>query len=470
MALSLVLLVGAGLFLRSFVKLTTLDLGFDRANILMMHTEARTASIPPEKWMATWDEIERRLALCPACCLRAVPNTPVSGYEWNQNIHADAPSPPTGDASLVYLNAVTPAYFRTLRIPLLAGRDFSVEDSATSPKVALINQTMARKFYSNLNPLGRFFRMAEDQGKLGEPIQIVGVVRDSKYESLREGDYACAYFPVSQTPGFGGGPNFLIRTAVRPSALVSLIQSTVAGVDKSISLQFDTLARQVDDSLVQERVLATLSGFFGGSGVAAGHGRAIRRYKLQVTLRQTEFGVRMALGASELDRAAGDEGYCRRTGGRSGGGRVHFPRHNDRAFEVVVWTRGAGHRNHDGSDLPSRRGGVHHGLLARPSSDTRRSHGSAAVRIKGGAIQLPKNALCKLWIRLAVDNRNSHLWFSKTRADCKIDNIAAALPPLFCYNSGPCFDSLSCASERWFASCGRVGASSRISRSANNLH
>ena len=261
-ALSMVLLVGAGLFLRNFVKLMTLDIGFDRANVLMMHTEARTAGIPPEKWMATWDEIERRLSSLPGVlsasrCLF----TPVSGYEWNQNVHADSPNSPTGDASLVYLNAVTPAYFRTLRIPLLAGRDFEVQDTATSPKVAIINQTMARKHYHDLNPLGRYIRLEEDQGKLGDPFQIVGVVRDSKYESLREEDYACAYFPVSQAPGFGGGPNFLIRTSVRPSAMVSLIQSTVEGVDKSISLQFDTLARQVDDSLVQERVLATLSCF-----------------------------------------------------------------------------------------------------------------------------------------------------------------------------------------------------------------
>jgi putative ABC transport system permease protein len=298
MALSLVVLVAAGLLLRSFVKLVMLDIGFDRSNVLIMHTEARTAGIAPEKWTATWDEIEQRLGGLPGVVSvsRAL-MTPISGFEWNQNLRADSPNPPSGDASLTYLNSVSPGFFRTLRIELLAGRDFNAQDTATSQKVAIVNQTLARRFYPDLNPVGRTFRLEGEQGKLGPPFQIVGVVGDSKYVSLREETPPTAFFVLTQQTGFGGGPNFLIRTAARPSAELSLIQSAVESVDKSISLDFNTLSQQVDDSLIQERVLATLSGFFGGLALLLAMIGLYGAVSYMVAQRQTEFGIRMALGA-----------------------------------------------------------------------------------------------------------------------------------------------------------------------------
>ena len=300
-AVSLALIIGAGLLLGSFKKLATLDPGFRPSDVLLVSMSHPTRPGSNVDMHSVSEQVLRRVRALPQVAAASVSQiTPLSNTSWNEDMVVDGFSPKSDMDGVAYFNSVSNDYFRTLGTPLRAGRDFNDGDRLGGAKVAIVNETMARHFYKRADPVGRTFRIRVGDRTEG-PYQIVGVVKDAKYQTLREETLATAFIPVAQDTTIGGGLNLDLNLEVRTSGTGAIdlpsLKKALLEIDPALSLRFRRFATQVDDSLRRERLLATLSGFFGGLALLLATMGLYGVLSYNVARRRNEIGIRVALGA-----------------------------------------------------------------------------------------------------------------------------------------------------------------------------
>jgi putative ABC transport system permease protein len=300
-AMSLLLIVAAGLFIRTFSSLSNLQLGFDRNPILVANVNAARALSVPEERAAFYERLRQAAAGVPGVASAAASAvTPVSGSTWQYTIERvdDRQIANSRDDRSVYVNLVSPGWFQTFGTRFLGGRDLTDRDTKTAPHVAIVNEAFARKFMNGANPIGHHFRQPDYPDRPAFDQEVVGYVQDAVYRSLRAPVPATIYVPITQHPEPPSGISISVRAAGgSPALLTKSVAAALAAVHPDITMSFRSLAEQVDSSLIQERIVAMMSGFFGGLALLlAGLGLyGITSYA--VSRRRTELGIRMALGA-----------------------------------------------------------------------------------------------------------------------------------------------------------------------------
>jgi predicted permease len=295
-ALSLVLLFSALLFTESLRNLLTDDPGFQAKDVLIARLDFSRLQIPVDRRDAFQRQLLDRIRSIPGTDEAAITNiVPLSGEGWGNAVWIDGHDSTQREDS--HFSSVSPDYFDTLRIPIVSGRDFNDNDTSESPRVAVVNEVFAKKLGLGANAIGaRFWREATPStpAQLNE---IVGLVKDTKYRNIRRPAEPIAYLTHAQDKDTESNMKVLVRSSLPMGAEEQAIRRALHDVSSGISFDFEGLQDQIEQSLLAERLLATLSGFFGALAVVLAMTGLYGVMSYTVTERTTEIGIRMALGA-----------------------------------------------------------------------------------------------------------------------------------------------------------------------------